>query len=282
MIDFALLRKGAAMTVITISRGSASGGLLLAEALSERLGYEVVSREDVVHEAARFGVTEQALQEAMVQPPGFWERFRDQRRDYLVFVQAVLCERAAKDRIIYHGNAGHFLLRGVSHVLCVRLIAPMPLRLKMLMERTKMNEAEAVRHIEETDRKREKWTRFLYGVDWLDPTFYDLTINLKTLDVAGAVDVVAAAAGRPAFQPTDESRQAMKDLLLASQVRVALARDPATAGTGIEVEAREGAVYLKGRLRLLSQVKAAIEIAGRVQGVVRVDRDQLDSPEYTV
>jgi cytidylate kinase len=42
------------MPIITISRGSGSGGQLLAEALGETLGYEVVSREEVVHEAAAF------------------------------------------------------------------------------------------------------------------------------------------------------------------------------------------------------------------------------------
>jgi cytidylate kinase len=270
------------MAVITVSRGSASGGLLLAEGLAERLGYDIVSREDVVHEAARFGVAEGVIQEALLQPPRLWQRFRDQRRRYLAFVQAALCERAAKDRIIYHGNAGQFLLRGVSHVLCVRLIAPMPLRLKMLMARSGMNEDEAARHIEEMDKSRQKWTRFLYGVDWLDPTFYDLTINLKTLDVTGAVDAVAATVQRPQFQPTDESREAMKNLVLASQVRAELAENPGTALADIEVDVKGGVAYLKGRLRLASQVDEAVTITGSVAGILSVDREQLDAPEYNV
>ena len=99
------------MAVVTISRGSASGGLLLAEKLGEKLGYDIVSREDVIREAARFGASEESLQEALLKPPSFWDRFRHERRRYLAFVQAALCERAQKDRIIYHGNAGHLLLR---------------------------------------------------------------------------------------------------------------------------------------------------------------------------
>ena len=46
------------MAIITVSCGSASGGLMLAQNLAEKLGYEIVSREDVIHEAARFGASE--------------------------------------------------------------------------------------------------------------------------------------------------------------------------------------------------------------------------------
>ena len=123
------------MAVVTISRGSASGGLLLAQKLGEKLGYEIVSREDVIREAARFGASEETLQEALLKPPTFWDRFKHERRRYLAFVQSALCERARKDRIIYHGNAGHLLLCEVPHVLRIRLIASMPFRIRMVMER---------------------------------------------------------------------------------------------------------------------------------------------------
>ena len=157
------------MAIITISRGSASGGLLLAQGLSEKLGYGLVSREDVIQAATKYGVSVEKLQETILKPLGFWERFQHERRRYLTFVQEALCDQARKDRIIYHGNAGHLLLRGVSHVICVRLIAPMDFRIRMLMERENMIREDAIRYIERMDRQRKEWTRFLYGVDWLDP-----------------------------------------------------------------------------------------------------------------
>ena len=113
------------MPIITISRGSASGGLSLAQGLAERLRYELVGREDIIQEASKFGTSEERLQGALLKPVRFWDRFGDERRQYLAFVQEALCERAKGDRIIYHGNAGHLLLWGISHVLCVRLIAPL-------------------------------------------------------------------------------------------------------------------------------------------------------------
>jgi hypothetical protein len=167
-------------------------------------------------------------------------------------------------------------------VLCVRIIAPMPFRVQMLMERQKMGREEALDYIEKADRQRQQWTRFLYGVDWLDPSLYDLTVNLRSLDVAGAAALVATAARNPRLEPTEASRKAMADLALSSQVRAVLAANPETASAEVDVRAEEGVVYLKGRLRLASMVDRAVSLAGSVEGVRRVDRGQLDAPDYTV
>jgi cytidylate kinase len=268
--------------IITISRGSASGGRALAEGLAGRLGYALVSREDILEEAAKFGGSEAELKEALLEPVRLRDRFGHARRRYLAFVQLALCERARADRIIYHGNAGHLLLRGVAHVLCVRLIAPLAYRVGIVMEREKQSRDGAVAYIEERDRQREEWTRFLYGVDWLDPALYDLTVNLQTLSVESAVELVAAAARRAEFQPTEASRRAMADLCLASRVRAALAGDRTTGATEVEVRADGDVVYLKGRVREAPVVEAVIRIAGAVPGVRAVDRRDLDAPVYTV
>jgi cytidylate kinase len=270
------------MPIITISRGSASGGLSLAQGLANRLGYQLVSREDIIEEATRFGVSEERLQEAILKPFRFLERFRDQRRQYLAFVQEALCERAKGDRVIYHGNAGHLLLSGISHVLCVRLIAPPAYRVAVVMERQQLKREDAIRYIEQMDRQRQSWTRYLYGVDWLDPSLYDLTVNLQTLAVEGAVEVVAAAALRPEFQPTEESRTAMANLLLASRVRAALAADQTTASADVEVHAQGDVVRLRGKVRPASLVEPIIRVAGAVPGVRDVDRQDLDAPDYNV
>jgi cytidylate kinase len=270
------------MAVVTISRGSASGGLLLAEKLGEKLGYTIVSREDVVREAARFGASEETLQEALLKPPSFWDRFMHERRRYLAFVQAALCERARNDRIVYHGNAGHLLLQSVPHVFCIRLIAPMSFRIEMVMGRQHLSREEAIRCIGKADRQRRDWTRFLYGKDWLDPLLYDLVVNLKTLTVESAAEIAAEVTRRPEYQPTDASRKAMDDLVLASRVRAALAADERTASVEVQIQADDGVVSLRGRVRPESLVEDVRRVAGSVEGVREIDRRHLDAPDYTV
>jgi len=270
------------MPIITISRGTGSGGLMLATRIAEVLGYEAVSREDIVAEATRFGVSEGELQEALLKPPGLWSRFSHQRNRYLAFMQAALCKRVQAGEMVYHGNAGHLLLPGVAHVICIRLIAPVTFRIELLKARSGMSDDTARAHIEKVDREREHWTRFLYGVDWLDPTLYDLCINLRTMELDDAVDLVIRTARAASFQPTAESRKAMGDLVLASRVRAALATDHRTAGAEVEVHAKDATVVLRGRLRPAALVDAVLDVVGQVEGVEKVDRSNLTAPDYTV
>lgn len=270
------------MPIITVSRGSGSGGRLLAENVADRLGYAIVSREEVVHEAARFGASEEALQRALLKPPGLWDRFQHERRRYLAFVQAALTERVQTGRVVYHGNAGHLLLPGISHVVCVRLIAPLEFRLAMLRQRSGMTDDEAAEHIRKVDHQREKWTRFLYGADWLDPHLYDLSINLRTMGVEDAAELVVVLSASPRFARTDASTQALQDLVLASRVQAALAADERTAPAEVGVRACKGVVSLRGRLRPASLVDEVLRVAGEVEGVTRVDRENLTAPDYTV
>jgi cytidylate kinase len=270
------------MAIITISRGSASGGLLLADALFERLGYEVVGREEIVHRAAQFGGQEQELREALLKPPSFWARLSHARHRYLAFVQLALCEQVQNDRVIYNGNAGHLLLHGIPHLFCVRLIAPIDFRVQQLVRKENLSREGALAYIENVDRERQAWTRLLYGRDPLDPHLYDAVINLNVLSVEGAAEMVATGVQRPEFATTERGRKAMADLLLASRVKAVLAADETTMSTEVRVEADDGVVSLAGRLRSAGLVRSVLDVAGAVEGVREINRDNLDAPEYTV
>lgn len=270
------------MAIITISRGSMSGSVLLADALGEQLGYEVVGREEIVSKASQFGVPEEELREALLKPPSLGGRLKHTRHRYLAFVQYALSQQVQQDRVIYHGNAGHLLLRGIPHLFCVRIIAPMSFRVEQVLKQQKINREEAIEYIEKMEREREVWTRFVYGVNYLDPYLYDLIINLRLITVDGAVKMVSDAVQRPEFAVTDKGRKAMDDLLLASKVKAILASDSKTASTEVKIEANGGEVFLSGRLHSNDLVDSVLEITQSVEGVELINRDNLDAPDYTV
>lgn len=257
------------MAIVTISRISASGGMLLAEGLAKTLGFHIVSREEIIVGAAKFGVSREMLDKAMLDPPTFSEDFKQDRRRYLIFIQEALCEQARKDNVIYHGNAGHLLLQGVSHLLRICLIAPLDFRIRTLIERHNMTSDQAAAYIKKVDAQRRAWTLLLYGVDWLNPNLYDLSINIEKIGIAGAVETAAAAARRPEFLATGESQKAIDDLFLATRVKAALAADPVTKSIEVDLQAdsASGTIYLRGN----PQPEIA-EKAGEVPGVARVDR----------
>ena len=255
------------MAIVTISRGSASGGLMLAKGLAEKLGYGIITREEIIRGAGRFGGMEAKLEKALLGPPVFSKDFKQDVKCYLTFYQEALCDRAQNDNIVYLGHAGHLLLRGVRHVLRVRLIAPVEQRISKVQQRMGMSRQDASDYVALVDRDREKWTRFLYGVDWHDPTHYDLVVNLEHLDMDGACAVVAAAAERPQFQADEASQQDLADLHLASRVRARLAANAHTAHADVEVRASAGNVEIEGKLADPVLVEDVLKQAGEVSGV---------------
>jgi len=263
------------MSVITISRGSFSGGKMLAECLAGSLGYRCIDRDIIVERAAAGGVSHDGLMEALVKPPSFWDRFGHEKYIYLTLIQAALTEEVRTGKVVYHGNAGHLLLRGAPHVFRVRIIAPLELRLGMVQDRLKLNRHEAVAYIEKVDEERRKWTSYLYGVDWEDPHLYDVVLNLEQMELEEACEGVATIARQKCFEFTPECRSAMDDLALASHIRANLAVNAPTSDLEVEVVARQGLVSIKGKVVELDQVAEVERVARSTPGVAELKMDSL-------
>lgn len=239
------------MAIITISRGSLSGGRRLAQCVGINLGYAVVSREELVREAAdRYGVDEQRLRRGLEQGPTFWDRFRVDRWLYLSVAKATLCHLVRADKVVYHGHAGHLLLRDLGHVLRVRTVVPMSKRIPYAVAEHGLDEQAAESFIRKRDDERRSWTRFLYGIEWDDPALYDLTLNLEKLTIESACAIIAALVERPECEVSEDNRRQLADLELAAHTHAKLFLNSkiAAAAAGIEVAADEGVVELSGLL----------------------------------
>jgi len=259
------------MAIITISRGTMSGGRKLAEMLCERLNYKCVSRDIIVKASDDYGVPESKLFEAVQKSLSIFQKLSFERERYLAYIQASLCEYAKNDNLVYHGNAGHFLLKGISHVLRVRLVADVTYRIKAAMKELDLSEKEAIKYIEKVDKERVKWTKFLYGKDWRSPELYDLVFNLTYTDLDFVCEMVSHAVKQIPFQVTEESARAMENLLIASRVRAALAGLPNMRLDLVGVEADGGKVTIRGRTKSMELTDEIGATAGSVPGVEKVE-----------
>jgi cytidylate kinase len=248
------------MSIITISRGTASGGQALAERVSAKLGWPCLSNEVMVEAAKRYGVPEPELVKAFEKAPTFWEKLTASRRVHLTFVQAAMCEQAQGGNLVYHGHAGHELLPGISHVLNVRLVAPLEYRVGVVMERQRLDRKGALRYINQVDEERTSRMRYLFGIDWRDPSLYDLVLNLQKLSIETASDLVIQAAQWPEFQPTEASRRALNALTLSSRIRAALAAHPHTSALDVGVQVEEDVVTLAGSLPSEEAIREVLTI----------------------
>jgi cytidylate kinase len=271
------------MAIITVSRGTMSGGKKLAEMLCGKLGYRCVSREIVIKTADDYGVPESKLFEAIQRSPSILQKFTFEREQYLALIRATLCEYAKDDNLIYHGHAGHFLLQGVDHVLRVRIVADMAYRVKAAVEQFGFSEKDALKFIRKVDKQRVKWTKFLYGEDWRSPELYDIVFNLRGTNLEFACEMIQHAVKQPQFQTTPSSKKAMYDLLISSRVRAALAGIPQLRLEYLEVSAHEGNVVISGRTKSRDIMEEVLETALSVPGVDHVDNQaEVDYRDYKI
>lgn len=264
------------MPIITISRGTFSGGKALAEAVAQKLGYRCIDREHIVQKAAAWGVSQDDLRTALEKPPSFLGQSPQTKYIYLALIQAALTEEVRNGKAIYHGLGGNLLLGKGPHVLRVRVIAPMEFRIDKVQNRLKCNRKEAIAYIEKMDQDRRKWTKFLYDLDWSDPSLYDVVINLEQINLQEACDVVCSISQLKCFEFTPESERAMDDLAMASRVKANLAMDSSTSDFQFEVVAEVGSVSVKGEIVGPAQAKKISEMVRAVQGVVKVDLQKLE------
>lgn len=276
------------MAVITISRGSMSGGMAFAECLARTLGYPSLAREVLVQAAGKLDVPEEKLRGKIEKSAGFWERMTSDRRIYLIALQSALADAAVGGNLVYHGHAGHLLLKDLPNVLRVRLIAPLPARIREVMNRQSLNYESARDYIRLVDEERMRWTKFVYGLDWRDPRNYDIVINLGNIAIDTACAMVAAAVKLPAYDTTKEVRKRLRDYALACRIKVALAANSKWRTITFDVRADDGKVEVFGEVAtggvLIRQAGPSEEeiqlIVKTVEGVEKVVVDLRRFPEF--
>jgi cytidylate kinase len=210
------------MSIITISRGSYSRGKDVAEKLSQRLGYECLSRDILLEASDEFNIPEIRLIRALHDAPTALERFRHGKERYVAYIRSSLLKHTRKDNVVYHGLAGHYFLQDISHVLKVRILANIEDRIKEEMRRENISAKEALSILKKDDEERRKWSIKLYGVDTQDSKLYDMVLNISTMTVDDAVDILCEAVRKTAFQTTPESQTKLEDLALAAKVQTEL------------------------------------------------------------
>lgn len=260
------------MAVITISRGTLSGGQNLAECVARKLGYRIISREILVEAAKSYGVEVEKLTTALEQAPGFLENFTTERHHYLTYVRAHLTKAVKDGNVVYHGHAGHFLLKDFPAVLRVRIIANMEYRIKAAMTQHGFNREKAAEFIRKKDAERARWTRFLYHVDWLAPLLYDVVINLDEVSLSTACEIVCDAALSPEFhREMPALEREIEDAILAAEVRAAIAVDGSVGDRYLEIKAREGVVALSGTVGSIMEADKVRVLTRAVPGVKDID-----------
>jgi cytidylate kinase len=258
------------MTIVAISREMGSGGYEIGAAVAKALHFEYVNRQILLEAAHAHGVPEAKLAEAVEARLTLWSRFDEERRRYLICLEAAYYAFAEQGNLVTASRSGPFFVRDVRHALKVRIMAPVAVRVRRVMAQEALDERAAAARVRAYDREMAARIDYLFGRDWTRPEHYDLVLNTGTDAWDFYTEFLVTAARHPRYQPTPESRQRIRDLSLAAQVRAALATEPRTQHVSLEVTAQAGHVVLKGVVFSPAVLEAAAAVARRVPGVTAI------------
>ena len=184
------------MAVITISRQFGAGGRTIGQMVAKSLGYTFVGDEIVQMVARKAKVSENWVASMEREAGGKWLRFASslvpkglvdrvlggERGDideeiFVDVLQGVLNRIADEDNAVILGRGGQYLLRGRPNVFHVLLIDHIESRIKFLKARYNMDLPQAIKAVQNEDRRRANLFRHLGRMDFDHPELYHMVLN---------------------------------------------------------------------------------------------------------
>jgi cytidylate kinase len=263
------------MSIIMISRGMYTMGREVAEKVAKRVDYECISREITLETSKEFDIPEIKLLHVFQNAPSFWDRFlAHQKKKYLAYLEGTLLKRFESDNVVFHGFGGRLflLLKGVSHVLRVRVIADLEDRAEAMSAREKVSKEEAVLALTKLDEQRRKWIHTLYGFDPWDSQLYDVVLHINRITLEDAADNICRLVALKQFQTTPESREMLDDVTLTARVKTALIDSKQV----VDVKCEKGMVYVKVKPIITQTSELLEEIRKLTKGIPGIEEINLD------
>ena len=266
------------MAIITISRGSYSKGKEVAAKVAEKLDYNCIARRVLLEASTEFNIPEVKLTRALHDSPSLLNRFTYGKEKYVAYVEHALLQHLAKDNVVYHGLAGHFLIRGVPNVLKVRIIADLEDRIAEEVKREGVTAKAARRLITKDDQERRNWSRHLYGIDTWDAQLYDLVLHIGKLTTEEAVEIICQTVSFPSFKPSHDSDKILDNRLLASKIKTTLINKYPT----IAVSCNDGEAFLISAGAIEAEHAMSEDIKARLKNIPGIKRIVLSVTPATI
>jgi len=260
------------MPLIAMTREMGSLGKDVASALAARLGKPVVHHEIIDHLANKMRLRKSHVVRFLDGKANIWERLTTDRTSLSIYTADETLAVAEADTVsVIRGWGSAHLLRPIQHVICVRVCAPLKVRVQRMMSRLSSDdEAFIANEIRLSEEAHAAITRRHFGVNWQNPEEYDLVLNTERVSIDKCVDEVMALVTNPQFQETAQSLQMLANLALETHVRAALRADPRTEKMSLAITADQGVVTLEGTVDRGSEPVLASEVAGALPRVKEI------------
>ncbi len=197
------------MSVITISRQFGAGGRTLGEMVADNLGYEFYDNEviQMVSTKAKVSMDSVAALEkktsgifkklmADIVPKSLKELMVSRKQEtideeiYVDILQKIITEIAESGNAVIIGRGSQYILKDRENTFHVLITADGNDRKKFLEEKYDLTHEQAIRAVDQDDRRRANLYRNFGVTDYDQPDRYHLVLNTSKLDFDTACELI--------------------------------------------------------------------------------------------
>jgi cytidylate kinase len=189
-----------AASAVCISRTIGAEGEEVGRLAADALGFRYVDEEILLAAAEKEGLDPEHLAKVERSRTGFSRlevdivtggAFDEIQRS---LIRAALHEMAAAGKVVIVAHAASLALAGNDRVLRVLVTASPEVRARRLLQTEQLDEREAAKRIDRSDKERAAYIKRFYGVDRELPSNYDLVVSTDRLSPSDACTLVLDAA----------------------------------------------------------------------------------------
>lgn len=203
------------MTVIAMTREMGSLGKDVAKGVADRLGLDLVYHEIVDGIADQMRTTSTAVCRYLDGSAGLLNRVRGKKQALVAFTREQVVELALRGDVIIRGWGATCILAPCSHVVRVRVRAPLELRIERMVERIDAwNRDAAKEEIRRSDNTHHKILSGLCGLtDWENECHYHKVFDTGQESVEDCIEGLIDLVSEPRFQQTAASHARLTQML---------------------------------------------------------------------
>ncbi len=202
-------------SVVSISRALAAGGEEVGRLVAVELGSRYVDDEVIMRASSQAGVSpatiaqvehsrplsQRIIQAISTSPDETPNQFEGapvspslDREQYQGLIQWVVQDTAREGKVVFVAHGTSITLANMSSNLRVLITASPEVRSERLMGADGLNQRQARKAIQDSDRERQNFFRRFTNLRQELPTHYDLVVNTERLTVPEAAKLVVLAA----------------------------------------------------------------------------------------
>ncbi len=269
------------MAIITISREAGSLSHEIAPVIAEKFDWFFIDKDKIKHSLAAHGINSEMFNKFDEKKPGLKDSFFLDNEKYFNYFKLYVFKKAVESKgCVILGRGGSFLFKDIPGVLRIRLIASEKLRIERTIEKLNVDEKEAHKIINLSDKERAGFHKYYYHEEWGMPGSYDITFNtdlLSTDMITNMLECIIETYLKDKYQ--EQGKDLLKNRYLAQRIIVKILYESNIPVRLLEVWVNNGVAHLQGTVEVETLIEECTK-AAKIEGIDSVDNKIIFMSQY--